>query len=85
MRAITCLVPSFLADMPQTMLVSSLRVAAMSRSASAAPASSRVSELVALPSTHITSRLLDRLLMVAASLSITVMSWPSSARMPATL
>ena len=44
----------------------------------------RVSELVALPSTQITSRLLERLSILALSLSITVMSWPSAVRMSAT-
>ena len=85
MRAMTCFVPSFRADMPQTMFISSLRVEANTRSAVAAPASRRVSALVALPSTQMTSRLLDTMLILAASLSTTVISCPSAARMAAAL
>ena len=77
-------VPSFLAVMPQTMFISSLRMAAMMRSAPAAPASRSVSELVALPSTHITSRLLEILETISGFLSMTVMSCPSLTRMLAT-
>ena len=80
----TCFVPSFDAEMPQTMFVSSLRVAARSISASSAPASRRVSGFVALPSTQITSRLLDRVVMASGFLSITVMSCPSDERVSAT-
>ena len=83
-RAMTCFVPSLRAEIPQTMFISSLRMAAMMRSASAAPASVSVSGFAALPSTHITSRLFERLFITAGLLSITMMSCPSSERMLAT-
>ena len=76
-RATTCCVPSFRAEMPQTILTSSCSVAAISRSAFSAPASDKTSGFVALPSRQITSISFETWVMVSSSLSITVMSCPS--------